>query len=141
MEISSHYFLPEFYIFDDPVLMALKLAQEVGESGRSLSEMADEIPSYPFVEKGIRVADEVKFDAVKWLVKHYRGQDLEVETIDGAKVDFKDGWGLLRASNTQPMVRLFAEAKTKEALKGIVKRMESDCAKAVRRAKKGAGAP
>lgn len=135
MEISSHYFLPEFYIFDDPVLMALKLAQELGESGQKLSEMADAIPSYPFVEKGIAVEDEVKFDAVKWLVKHYRSQDLDVQTIDGAKVEFSEGWGLLRASNTQPMVRLFAEARTKEGLKKIVKRMEKDCARAVRRAK------
>jgi phosphomannomutase/phosphoglucomutase len=140
MEISSHYFLPEFYIFDDPVLMALKLAQEVGESGRKLSQMADDIPSYPFVEKGIAVADELKFDAVKWLVKQYRAEGLEVQTTDGAKVDFEDGWGLLRASNTQPMVRLFAEAKTKEALKAIVKRLEKDCAKAVRRASKKAAA-
>ena len=134
MEISSHYFLPEFYIFDDPVLMALKVAQEVGESGQKLSEMADAIPSYPFVEKGIAAADEVKFGAVKWLVRHYRSQGLEVETTDGAKVEFGDGWGLLRASNTQPMVRLFAEAREKEALRTIVKRMERDCAKALRRA-------
>jgi phosphomannomutase/phosphoglucomutase len=132
MEISSHYFLPEFYIFDDPVPMALKVAQEVGESGQSLSELSDAIPSYPFVEKGIVVPDEAKFDAVKWLVEHYRGKDLEVTTIDGAKVEFDGGWGLLRASNTQPMVRLFAEAHTKGDLNAIVKRMERDAARAVK---------
>lgn len=139
MEISSHYFLPEFYIFDDPVLMALKLAQEVGESGQKLSELADAIPSYPFVEKGYPVADELKFEAVKWLVKHYRGQDLDVQTIDGAKVQFKDGWGLLRASNTQPMIRLFAEARTKEALKAIVRRMEKDLASARKKSGRKSG--
>jgi phosphomannomutase/phosphoglucomutase len=134
MEISSHYFLPEFYIFDDPVLMALKVAQEVGESGKKLSELSDEIASYPFIEKEIPVKDEVKFKAVKWLVKYYQGKGLEVDTTDGAKVQMKNGWGLLRASNTQPMVRLFAEAKTKEGLKQIVKEMEKDCAGAVKKA-------
>src|SRR6476660_5182910 len=78
MEISSHYFLPEYYIFDDPVLMALKVAQEVSESGKKLSELADEIPSYPFIEKEIHVKDELKFKAVKWLVKYYQGKGLEV---------------------------------------------------------------
>lgn len=134
MEISSHYFLPEFYIFDDPVLMALKVAQEVGESGKKLSELADEIPSYPFVEKGLTVKDEVKFKANRELVKYYKGKGLEVDTTDGAKVKMENGWGLLRPSNTQPMIRLFAEAKTKEDLKRIVKTLEKDCARAVRRA-------
>ena len=134
MEISSHYFLPDFYIFDDPVLMALKVAQEIGESGKKLSELADEIPSYPFVEKEIHVKDELKFKAVKWLVKYYQGKNLQVDTTDGAKVQMKNGWGLLRASNTQPMVRLFAEAKTKRDLQRIVTEMEKDCAKAVKKA-------
>ena len=137
MEISSHYFLPEFYIFDDPVLMALKVAQEIGESGKKLSELSDEIPSYPFVEKEIPVKDEVKFKAVKRLVKYYEGRGLQVDTTDGAKVPMKDGWGLLRASNTQPMVRLFAEAKTKGALKRIVAEMERDCARAVKKSMAG----
>jgi phosphomannomutase len=134
MEISSHYFLPEFYIFDDPVLMALKVAQEIGETGKKLSEMADEIPSYPFVEKELPVKDELKFKAVKELVRTYQKRGLEVDTTDGAKVQFKEGWGLLRGSNTQPMVRLFAEAKTKEGLRQIVKELEKDAARAVRRA-------
>ena len=134
MEISSHYFMPEFYIFDDPVLMALKLAQEVGESGGKFSQMCDDIPSYPFVEKEIAVKDEVKFDAVDRLVQQYKDKGLDVDTTDGAKVTMGDGWGLLRASNTQPMIRLFAEAKTKEHLNKIVKEMENDCAKAVKRA-------
>lgn len=137
MEISSHYFLPEFYIFDDPVLMALKVAQEIGETGKKLSELSDEIPSYPFVEKGIKVKDEVKFKAVRELVKYYKDKSLEVDTTDGAKIQMKNGWGLLRASNTQPMIRLFAEAKTEADLKRIVKELEKDCGQAVKKAAQG----
>jgi len=134
MEISSHYFLPEFYIFDDPVLMALKVAQEIGESGKKLSELSDEIPSYPFVEKEIPVRDDLKFKAAKELVKYYKGKGYEVDTTDGAKIQMKNGWGLLRASNTQPMIRLFAEAKAKSDLSRIVKELEKDCARAVKKA-------
>jgi phosphomannomutase len=50
----------------------------------------------------------------------------------------KNGWGLLRASNTQPMIRLFAEAKTEADLKRIVKELEKDCALAVKKAAQGA---
>lgn len=138
MEISSHYFLPEFYIFDDPVLMALKIAQEISESGKKLSEMADEIPSYPFIEKEIPVKDELKFKVSRELVKHYKGKGYRVDTTDGAKVPMENGWGLLRPSNTQPMVRLFAEAKTNEDLKRIVKGMEKDCARALKRVERAA---
>jgi len=133
MEISSHYFLPEFYIFDDPVLMALKVAQEIGESGKKLSELSDEIPSYPFIEKEIPVKDELKFEVAKELVKYYKGKGLEVDTTDGAKVQMKNGWGLLRASNTQPMIRLFAEGRTKSDLNSIVKDLEKDYARAAKK--------
>jgi phosphomannomutase/phosphoglucomutase len=86
------------------------------------------------VEKELPVKDELKFKAVKELVRTYQKRGLEVDTTDGAKVQFKEGWGLLRGSNTQPMVRLFAEAKTKEGLRQIVKELEKDAARAVRRA-------
>ncbi len=71
-------------------------------------------------------------------MKYYQGKGVDVDTTDGAKVQMKNGWGLLRASNTQPMVRLFAEAKTKRDLQRIVTEMERDCAKAL---KKAAAAP
>jgi phosphomannomutase/phosphoglucomutase len=120
MEISAHFFLPTYYIFDDPMLMTLKLAQLVGADGRSLSAMVDEIPSYPFIEEGFKCPDDIKFRVNEMVEEHFRSRGARIDTTDGVKVMFEDGWAMLRPSNTQPLIRLFAEARTQERLDGLV---------------------
>lgn len=120
MEISAHFFLPTYYIFDDPMLMTLKLAQLVGADGRSLSTMVDEIPNYPFIEEGFKCPDDIKFRVNEMVEEHFRSRGARIDTTDGVKVIFEDGWAMLRPSNTQPLIRLFAEARTQERLDGLV---------------------
>jgi phosphoglucosamine mutase len=120
MEISAHFFLPTYYIFDDPMLMTLKLAELVGAEGRPLSEMVDDIPSYPFIEEGFKCRDDVKFRVNELLEEHFRALGARIDTTDGVKVIFDDGWAMLRPSNTQPLIRLFAEARTQGRLDELV---------------------
>jgi len=120
MEISAHFFLPTYYIFDDPMLMTLKLAQLVGSDGRPLSEIVDAIPSYPFIEEGFACPDELKFRVNELVEEHWRERGARIDTTDGVKVMFEDGWAMLRPSNTQPLVRLFAEARTQGRLDQLV---------------------
>jgi phosphoglucosamine mutase len=120
MEISAHFFLPTYYIFDDPMLMTLKLAEMVGADGRPLSAVVDEIPSYPFVELGFKCADDIKFRVNELVEEHFRAQGAGIDTTDGVKVMFEDGWAMLRPSNTQPLIRLFAEARTQPRLDELV---------------------
>ena len=121
MEISAHFFLPTYYIFDDPMLMTLKLAQLVGTDGRPLSEIVDAIPSYPFIEEGFACPDDLKFRVNEMVEEHWRARGARIDTTDGVKVMFEDGWAMLRPSNTQPLVRLFAEARTQERLDQLVR--------------------
>ena len=88
----------------------------MARSGRPLSELAAAIPSYPSTPE-IRVdcEEEEKFEIVDRTVKHYR-QSYEVIDIDGARVLFDDGWALIRASNTQPVIVCRFEADSEEAL-------------------------
>ena len=74
--------------------------------------LADELPRYHATPE-IRVdcPDEKKFDVVDAIRARYRGTH-EVVEVDGARVNFKDGWGLVRASNTQPVLVLRAEGTT-----------------------------
>ncbi|MEM2869212.1 MAG: phosphoglucosamine mutase [Thermoplasmata archaeon] len=128
MEVSAHYFIPDFWVFDDPVLTSVKLAEILSEEKVPLSEMLDRIPSYPMTEKGIQCPDSLKFQAVEAMIVRHRKAGDKVDTTDGLKVIYEDGWGMVRPSNTQPLVRLFAEARTQERMEAIASALERELA-------------
>lgn len=119
-EMSGHIcFADRFYGFDDAIYAAARLAALVQESGRSLAELADRIPQYPSTpELRVDCPEDRKFTIVEKIVERYR-KSHEVIDIDGARVLFEDGWALVRASNTQPVIVVRFEADTPEALQRI----------------------
>lgn len=119
-EMSGHIcFADRFYGFDDAIYAAARLAALVQESGRSLAELADRIPPYPSTpELRVDCPEARKFDIVEKMVERYR-RSHEVIDIDGARVLFDDGWALIRASNTQPVIVVRFEADSWEALQRI----------------------
>ncbi len=125
METSAHYFLPEFYPFDDPLLITLKLA-EILSRGEKLSELVDAIPSYPKRAINFPCRDEEKFKVVERIVENWQAKGYTLDLTDGAKVVFEDGWALLRPSNTTPLVRASVEGVTEERLKELVDMVTRD---------------
>ncbi|MEW6295550.1 MAG: phosphomannomutase/phosphoglucomutase [Candidatus Diapherotrites archaeon] len=121
-EMSGHtFFAYDYYGFDDAIYAACKLLELLSFSDKSLSEMLADVPKY-FSTPEIRVncADEKKFEAVEKLRKSFRKEKgVELIEIDGIRVQYSDGWGLMRASNTQPALILRFEAKTPERLEEI----------------------
>lgn len=120
-EMSGHIFFGDnFFGFDDGIYASGRLLEIVASSGKKLSELADEIPYFTSTPE-IRVdcADDEKFEVVDDLVKSFK-KEYDVIDIDGARVLFGDGWGLVRASNTQPVLVLRFEAKTDLRLKEII---------------------
>ena len=120
-EMSGHiFFADDYYGFDDAIYVSGRFMQIVADSGKTVSKLIDEIPHFIGTPE-IRVdcADEDKFRVVDDLVKHFRKHHETVD-IDGARVMFGDGWGLVRASNTQPVLVLRFEARTKDKLKKII---------------------
>jgi phosphomannomutase/phosphoglucomutase len=119
-EMSGHMFFSEGYFgFDDALFAAGRLLRYVAASGRSFGELVDSIPHY-FATPEMRLeCDEVlKFQIPEELKKQFAGK-YKVIDIDGARVEFGDGWGLVRASNTQPVVVVRFEARTAERLEEI----------------------
>ncbi len=119
-EMSGHmFFADNYYGFDDAIFASLRLVELLSHTEKSLSELADEIPSY-FVTPEIRIGcpDNEKFRVVDEVKKTF-AKDYKILDIDGVRVTFSDGWGLLRASNTQPVLVLRFEANTREALEQI----------------------
>lgn len=124
METSAHLFMPEYYIFDDPILATLLLSKTLAASEKNLSTMADEINSYPYEEINLNCKDDLKFRVMEEIIKSFKKKGHSLDLIDGAKIKFPDGWVLLRTSNTSPLIRAAAEAKSKERLNeflGIVR--------------------
>lgn len=119
-EMSGHMFFAEdWYGFDDAFYASGKLASIVAASGRSLAELVDELPQYQSTpERRYDCDDAAKFDVVAKVVEHFQ-KTHKVIDIDGARILFGDGWGLVRASNTQPVLVVRFEAKTVERLAAI----------------------
>ncbi len=124
-ELSGHIcFGDDYYGFDDALYGACALVQLVARAGRPLSELVAEFPKYLSTpEIRIEVTEENKFEIVRKAVEHFR-RDHEVIDVDGARVLFDGGWGLLRASNTQPVLVARYEAKTPEQLERIQQKFE-----------------
>ena len=119
-EMSGHMFFSEGYFgFDDALFAAGRLLRFIAASGRTLGQLVDSIPRY-FATPETRLAcpDDRKFEVVETLKREFAGR-YKVIDIDGARVEFGDGWGLVRASNTQPALVVRFEARTPERLEQI----------------------
>ena len=119
-EMSGHMFFTEgFYGHDDAPYGAARLLRIVADSGRSVHDLLSDVPKYVSTpELRIDCPDERKFAIVDAAVAHFR-QSHEVIDVDGARVLFGDGWGLVRASNTQPILVMRFEALTQTRLDAI----------------------
>lgn len=124
-EMSGHMFFTEgFYGHDDAMYGGARLLRIIAESGKALHELLADVPKFVSTpELRVDCPDERKFDIVAAAGIHFK-KTHEVIDVDGARVLFGDGWGLVRASNTQPILVLRFEARTPERLDAIRAEME-----------------
>jgi phosphomannomutase/phosphoglucomutase len=119
-EMSGHiFFADRFYGFDDATYAACRVLEILSKTDKPLSELlADLPPTFSTPELRVDCPDEAKFEVVTQVAKHFTATN-EVITIDGARILFEHGWGLVRASNTQAILVLRFEADSPEALNEI----------------------
>lgn len=117
IEESSHIVLPQYFLFDDAILIPLKIAEILIKENKRLSQFVDQMKIYPFDEIVFECKDEIKFQVVENLKEKLKRKYEKINTLDGVKVHFDFGWALIRASNTSPKIRLYVEAKTEKKLK------------------------
>jgi phosphomannomutase / phosphoglucomutase len=119
-EMSGHmFFADRFFGFDDAIYASLRLLELLGREGRSLSELLADLPAtHSTPEIRIDCPESLKFAVVHELTEYYRGRYPVIDT-DGVRVTTPDGWGLVRASNTQPILVLRFEADSEEALERV----------------------
>ncbi len=120
-EMSGHIFFEDrFYGFDDACYAGARLLEILSNTDKPLSQLLSDLPK-TFSTPEIRIVcpDETKFDIAARIAKHFQSLGHDVNTIDGARITFPNGWGLVRPSNTQALLVLRFEADTKENLAAI----------------------
>ncbi|MGH7961081.1 MAG: phosphomannomutase/phosphoglucomutase [Candidatus Binatia bacterium] len=116
-EMSGHMFFADRYFgYDDAIYASCRVLDILGKTGKELSELlADLPPSCTTPEIRVDCPDAIKFRVAEKVRDHFRSH-YEIVDVDGVRVKFSDGWGLVRASNTQPILVLRFEATTEEKL-------------------------
>jgi phosphomannomutase/phosphoglucomutase len=116
-EMSGHMFFNDrYYGFDDAIYSSFRLLEIVGRERRSLGQLLADLPRTCFTpELRLDCPDDVKFDVVRRAADYFRAH-YETIDIDGARVKFPGGWGLVRASNTQPALVMRFEAEDERTL-------------------------
>ena len=133
-EKSSHFYFADVYGMDDGTFASMKLAEILSKSDETLSEMVASLPQYPSVyEKNFEVDDSRKFEVIENVRSQFKRFGLKTLDIDGVKLIDDDGWVILRASNTEPVIRISAEARTKEKLKKLYYFAVTELNKAMKR--------
>jgi phosphomannomutase/phosphoglucomutase len=131
-EMSGHmFFADEFPGYDDALYAAGRLLRLLAAESRPLSAMVDELPQSKYVstpELRLDCTDERKFAIVDAVREHFAAHH-EVLAIDGARVQFGDGWALIRASNTQPVLVVRFEAVSQERLQANMREVYDELAK------------
>ncbi len=127
-EISGHFYFPkDHYGFDDGVFAGLKMIELLSKTSKRLSEIVSGLPSYPSSpEIRIHCPDDRKFSVVEMLRDSFRKKGMHVIDIDGARVEFEKGWGLVRASNTEPALVLRFEGDSVKDLNAIRETMMTE---------------
>ena len=124
-EMSGHmFFADRYYGYDDALYAACRLMEIVAASGKQLSAQLDGLPKMVSTpELRVDCSDDTKFDVVARVAAYFRSRRKIVE-VDGARVIFPKGWGLVRASNTQPVLVMRFEAESEALLKEYRDEME-----------------
>ncbi len=136
-EMSGHMFFKDRYFgFDDALYATCRLLEILADTGKGVDELIQDLPK-TFTTPEIRVGcpDEIKFDVVAQITAHYQAKQ-EVIDIDGMRALYPDGWGLVRASNTQPALVLRFEALTSQRLDEIRQDIEATLKQIISRTSK-----
>lgn len=117
--------LPDLHYGRDALVGTAMTLQHLAETGQSLSEVRASIPVYHIAKHKLPLSEGLDADAVLARIAE-RYADANISTQDGVKIDFEEGWVHLRKSNTEPIVRIYTEARTAEEADGLAERFKGE---------------
>ena len=120
-EMSGHiFFADDYYGYDDAIYVAARIVQTLSRTDKKLSELKEELPKY-YSTPEMRLAcesDEEKFRISNEAINFFQ-DNYDCITVDGVRIKFGDGWGLVRSSNTQPVIVCRFEANSLERMEEL----------------------
>ena len=120
-EFSGHYFLGFPYFFEVPLFVLFKVLEEISRSGKTISQLIRPFQKYfPSGQINLKVEDKEK--KLKELEGKFKKG--KISHLDGLRIDFKDWWFNVRPSNTEDLLRIVVEAKTKSLMQGKLKQIK-----------------
>lgn len=125
-EMSGHiFFADRFYGFDDATYAGARILEILSRTDKAFSDLLADVPkTFSTPELRVPCSDDIKFAVVEKIADEFAKTN-DVITIDGARIGFDNGWGLVRPSNTQAILVLRFEADSEEHLRQIRERIES----------------
>ena len=136
IESSGHLILPGYFLFDDALVVPLKIAEILDNTEKNLAELVEQIPAYPLKREEIECPDDIKFEAMEILKQDLTTEFDDVNTLDGIRVNLNEGWVLVRPSNTSPIIRLTAEADDEAHLNQLATQFKNRLSRAIKQVKK-----
>ena len=132
-EYAGHiYFNDEYFGFDDSFYSAARILKILSNTNKKMSELLDGVTKYVGTpEQFVMIPDEKKVEIVNKVKESFINDGYKVIDVDGARVLFEDGWGLVRCSNTEPKLTIKAEAKTQESVESIMNKIHETIDKAL----------
>jgi len=120
-EMSGHIFFKDRYFgYDDAIYATCRFLEILSKTNKKVSELLIDQPKlYNTPEIRVDCSDKQKFELVERVTKSFEKQGYDIVKVDGVRINLEGGWGLVRASNTQPVLVMRFEAKTKEILEKI----------------------
>ncbi len=130
-EMSGHVFLADRYLgFDDAIYVSCRFVEVMSSTTAPVSSyLADQPKMYNTPELHIKCTDEAKFEVVAKVCAEFQAEGYDVNDIDGARITFEDGWGLVRASNTTPVLVTRFEATSEARMLEIQQLIEGKIGK------------
>lgn len=126
VESSGHYILPSLVPFDDAIAVSLFAVSALSKSKNKLSNVVKNVIKYPFERINVDVDEKIKFKIIGNIKKRFLNEYEKVNTMDGVRIDFDNGWVLVRASNTSPMIRITIEADDENELQKLKKKFTKE---------------
>jgi phosphomannomutase len=118
MEVSSHYFVPALAKYSDVIATSMYLCYALQKTGKSVSNMISELPQYHVEKKNYDCSDARKFSVISELQSEFSGK-YDVNTLDGIRIDLDSGSVLIRASNTEPLIRASVESRNQKRVEEL----------------------
>jgi phosphomannomutase/phosphoglucomutase len=118
------FFADRYFGFDDGLYAGIRVLEILDKSGKRISELLSDVPkTYSTSEIRVHCPDELKFKIVQGVTGFFKSRYPTMD-LDGVRIEFGDGWGLVRASNTQPVLVTRFEATSERRLAEIRKLVE-----------------